>query len=681
LGGLVLWGTGAAAQHADSTAARLLQLDLGKMQRNEAKQVFLSQTTTVASKVQEKLSEAPSVVEVVNQHEIAAFGGNTLGDVLNRLTNFYLASPTHLLNNQTTLRGDLTSTYSSHVLLLLNGRPVRESLYGGIEMAIINTIDIGSIERIELIRGTGSVLYGSGAFTGVINIVMKKNTQSNQTDLSGRLGGNGSRGINLAQSYNRENFNLQASIRYFGQAAPGTRFYDVDSVARTLPLDNQNLGTYLGAEWKKFHVRGYFGLTTASAMNNEQTWGRNFGEHDRTTSQRGFLDVGYRHSFSKMWDMTINNTTNTHNIQFSFYDEYKLKTKTLDNLTEVTHFIRPRQNLNIVVGALLNLNSNRDAGSLDEDFEPVNLVDEEAKREINYGFYSQVDYKLFKRLKLIAGVQANKTSHEAELDFAPRLGAIFNLPFGLGLKLLHGEAYRTAAHFENDYLGQEYQGSEVRPERATTTDLQLFVERAKWQFGLTYYRTQQVNIIQRQLLGGHLYTFANQGQINFAGIEAEGKYAISPRWFLMGNFSYYHSRNAEGEEYTSGVPAITTCSGVAYTSTNKALSVGVYNVYFSRPPSVANSQTGVLPTGEPEQLPAMLNPVPQAFDMVSFNVGLDLTTAFRLRNLPKTTLTLYGENLLGTQVWQPEYFRRRINAIPYQGIGGRALYLTLGVRF
>jgi hypothetical protein len=117
--------------------------------------------------------------------------------------------------------------------------------------------------------------------------------------------------------------------------------------------------------------------------------------------------------------------------------------------------------------------------------------------------------------------------------------------------------------------------------------------------------------------------------------------------------------------------------GIAYFSKNKAFSAGFYNVYFSKPPDVNQSQTQ---DGQNKQR-HLLNPIPQAFDMISMNVSLDITTAFHLKSMPKTILTLYGENLLDMEVWQPEFFRRKINSVPYQSIGGRAFYLTLGVKF
>ncbi len=663
------------AQEKDTLTNSVLQLGLDKMELQNKEQSLLVQTTSTASKTEEKTSEAAAIMQIVDRREIMAFGGNTLGDVLNRLTNFYLASPTHLFNNVTSLRGDLPRNYSSHVLLLLNGRPFRESLFGGIDMAFVNAVAIDDIERIEIIRGAGSVLYGSGAFTGVINIIIQ-NTKETETTLSMRAGAIGTRGIIFTQSYNRENFILHASARYYGQQGGDATYFDRDSVKRTMNGANENFSMYVSAETKKISARIYYGGVNANLMNNETKWSRNFGNHDRTISRRGFIDLGFRHSFSKNWNMTINNTSNTHNIDFSFFDDNKARFNTFDNLTEITHFIRLVKNMNIIVGGLLNLNKSNSDGSLDENFEPVVLFDAH-ELEKNYAFYAQADYRLFKYFKLNSGMQINKTAHD-DFDFSPRLGATMHLPFGLGAKILYAEAFRTAAHLDIDYQNSEFINPEnLRAENVHTTDLQLFYEKPKIYVALTYYNSNQIDIIKKKIIKDEIYTYVNQATINFQGIEVEGKFSPSPKLLLTGNFSYYYSKTNENEAYTSAVPAITTCAGIAYLSKNKALNLGLYNVYFSKPPDVKNSQT----QDREEDQRKLLNPIPQAFDMISMNLSLDIATAFHIKNLPKTIVTLYGENLLGTEVWQPEYFRRNINSVPYQGIGTRAFYLTLGVKF
>ncbi len=666
----------ATAQEKDTLSNTILQLGLDKMDKSTQKVSMLAQTTSTASKAEEKTSEAPAIVQVVSREEIIAFGGNTIGDVLNRLTNFYLASPTHLFNNMTSLRGDLTRNYSSHVLLLLNGRPVRESLFGGVDMAFLNGLAIEDIEKIEIIRGPGSVLYGSGAYTGVINFIMR-NEKETGTSVQTRFGAAGTRGVIFTQSYNKENFTFHASARYYGQEGWESTYFDRDSVQRTMKGANENFGVYLSAEGKKFTLRGYYGGIRANVMNNESEWSQNAGNYDVTTSRRGFVDVGFRHSFSKNWNMTINNTVNTHNIHFTFFDDNSTRFNTLDNLTEVTHFIRPIKNLNIVVGALYNINSNNSKGSLDENFKPIKLLPDTTGFESNYAFYSQVDYRLLKYFKITGGAQVNKTSHSS-MDIAPRIGLTGLLPFGLGAKLLYGKAFRSAAHLDVDYQNKEFVNpEELLPETVHTTDIQLFYEKPKFYAALTYYNSRQFNVIEKEVINDEKYTFANNHNLTFEGIEAEGRFSPSPQLLITGNYSFYYSKDNEGKEYTSAVPAITTCAGIAYFTKNKAFSVGLYNVFFSKPPSVDNAY-------DPDhggEKSRKVNPEPAAFDMISFNISGDIATLFRIKNMPKTQLTLYAENLLDSEVWQPEYFRRSLNSVPYQGIGGRAFYITLGVKF
>jgi outer membrane cobalamin receptor len=72
------------------------------------------------------------------------------------------------------VRGDQTRANAGHILILINGRPVREILEGGVSSDILESFPINILERIEVVKGPGSVLYGSDAFSGVINLITKK---------------------------------------------------------------------------------------------------------------------------------------------------------------------------------------------------------------------------------------------------------------------------------------------------------------------------------------------------------------------------------------------------------------------------------------------------------------------------------------------------------------------------
>ena len=128
----------------------------------------------IASKKEERVLDAPGIITVVTKEEIKSYGGNSLVDVLNRLPSVQLTWSDVFRDNVPGVRGQIATQYDNRMLLLLNGRPMRESMTGGFHYDILRSFPLEAIERIEFIRGPGSVLYGSSAFMGVINIVTKK---------------------------------------------------------------------------------------------------------------------------------------------------------------------------------------------------------------------------------------------------------------------------------------------------------------------------------------------------------------------------------------------------------------------------------------------------------------------------------------------------------------------------
>src|SRR5205085_1330753 len=102
----------------------------------------------------------------------------------------------HLLPQaKVSIRGLMTSHSDNHVLVLINGRPFRDALGYYSNVAVYTAFPVDLIERIEIVRGPGSVLYGSGAVAGVINIVTREPAKPMSVSVSG---GGGSFGGKMA---------------------------------------------------------------------------------------------------------------------------------------------------------------------------------------------------------------------------------------------------------------------------------------------------------------------------------------------------------------------------------------------------------------------------------------------------------------------------------------------------
>ena len=131
----------------------------------------LNEVIVTADKGNTKLSETGKSVIVISQDQLQKSGGKSLSQILNE-------QPGIIVNGAGSNPGALKTIYmdgasGGYVLILLDGVPVQDA------SSVDNSFDIRmltleSIERIEIVKGSQSVLYGSDAIAGVINIITKK---------------------------------------------------------------------------------------------------------------------------------------------------------------------------------------------------------------------------------------------------------------------------------------------------------------------------------------------------------------------------------------------------------------------------------------------------------------------------------------------------------------------------
>ena len=127
---------------------------------------------TIATKYAQKISDAPSIVTVVTEQMIAEMGARDMEDILRTVVGFDLVHFNTHKDIQIGIRGLSSSSDNNKVKIMINGHSLRS--FNGAPAFYFNFIPVEMIERIEIIRGPGSALYGTSAFLGVINIVTKK---------------------------------------------------------------------------------------------------------------------------------------------------------------------------------------------------------------------------------------------------------------------------------------------------------------------------------------------------------------------------------------------------------------------------------------------------------------------------------------------------------------------------
>ncbi|MDX1451563.1 MAG: Plug domain-containing protein, partial [Oleiphilaceae bacterium] len=124
--------------------------------------------TSIATGTQTPIDKAAAVATVITQEDIKAMGATDLDQVLETVPGLHVTRGESGFFPKYIIRG-ITSTSNPQALVLINGTPITSLVYGNRGNAW-GGMPIKSIERIDVIRGPGSALYGADAFSGVINI-------------------------------------------------------------------------------------------------------------------------------------------------------------------------------------------------------------------------------------------------------------------------------------------------------------------------------------------------------------------------------------------------------------------------------------------------------------------------------------------------------------------------------
>lgn len=135
----------------------------------------------------QKASDAPSAVTVITAEDIRRYGYRSLGETLGGERGFY--ATTNLNYDFLGVRGfNLAGDYNSRFLLVVDGMRVNDPVYSAGPVGGEFPVDLDLIDRIEIIRGPGSSLYGSGAALGVINVITRRAASFRGLEVSASAG-------------------------------------------------------------------------------------------------------------------------------------------------------------------------------------------------------------------------------------------------------------------------------------------------------------------------------------------------------------------------------------------------------------------------------------------------------------------------------------------------------------
>ena len=187
----------------------------------------LDDVVVTATRTEKREVDIPEATEVVTAEDIKAQGAKNAADAIRHINGFTYKSTAPLgasmgtMTNEVIIRGN-----DSGVLVLVNGNPI--SWRGKYNL---NDIPAESIERIEIVKGGGSVLYGSDAMAGVINIITKKEMPNQVTVGFG--------------NYGQQKYHINVGAEGFTVAYDLNKWKDLYNIGEVeIATDTKSYGTY-----------------------------------------------------------------------------------------------------------------------------------------------------------------------------------------------------------------------------------------------------------------------------------------------------------------------------------------------------------------------------------------------------------------------------------------------------
>jgi iron complex outermembrane receptor protein len=521
-----------------------------------------------ASKRQQKVTEAPSSVTIVTDEQIEQFGYRTLADVLAGTRAFYTTYDRNY--RYVGVRGfGRPADYNNRVLLLIDGHRLNENIGGGSPVGTDLALDLDLVDRVEIIRGPGSSLYGTNALFGVINIITKRPQDYNTLEVEGQV-------VTSEQTRGRVTYgkalengpDILVSATGFHDDGRSLYFPEFDDPATNFGrVDNDGQGHY--NMFAKTSL-GKYTLTAAHGTVGKDVptapWWTVFGDtRTRTRDAYTLLGLDYKNEISENFAVSARASYNHYDYDgwwvYDYAEEPDPPYLVVNRdywrgrwwIGELTFTARPWAKHQLTWGTEFQYNARQEQKNWDEE---VYFFDRRHSR--NWAFFIQDEYTLREDLHLHAGVRFDEyvgLGHTTN----PRLALTYALSDATVLKAIYGTAFRAPTVYELYYHDGEYSAKpspNLTPEKMETTELVLehrFSDVTRLALAGFYYEVKDV-IDQFLDPADDLLTFRNGGHVTAKGAEIE----LSHRWqrgiTLTGSYSFVQAKNSETQERLPNSP-------------------------------------------------------------------------------------------------------------------------------
>ena len=475
------------AQEAKSDLSGLSIEDLTKVQ---------VESVYGASKFLQKASDAPASVAVVTGEQIQKYGYRTLADLLKTVRGFYVINDRNY--SYVGVRGlSLPGDYNARILFLVDGHRVNDNIFDGAYVGTEFPVDVDLIDRVEIIRGPNSSVYGTGAFAAVINIITKRGRDMSDAELSSEAGSWNSYKGRITYGDRFDNgFETLLSGSYYNSEGHKQLFYPEFDTPAT------NNGIAVDADRDESYdvfvdvLKGDFDIHVVQASRTKHIPTASFGTvfddpRTRTTDARGYVDVQYHHPFGAwetLWRASYDwydyhgiyvfdyaglgippFTQNYDAANGSWVDFQADSARTFFRRHKVTLGSEIRQDLQ--------------QQQINYDIQPYFLYFDSHRSSRVWAVYFQDEYSFRRNVTFVAGLRSD-WYEESGNRLSPRLGLLFTPHPTTDVKAIYSFAFRAPNDYESFYAGNKSNTPNpfLKPEGIRTWEVDV-----DHRFGQPYY--------------------------------------------------------------------------------------------------------------------------------------------------------------------------------------------------
>jgi outer membrane cobalamin receptor len=520
----------------DTTKHSLTDLSL-----KELSQIKVS----VASKTAVSMKESPGIVTLITKSEIAQTGARDLIDVLRLVPGFEFGIDVRGVTS-IGIRGNWA--HEGKVLLLWDGQVLNEQLFPSIQIGNHYPVDI--IERIEIIRGPGSAIYGGDAELGVINIITSPASELTGTQVNTSFGwmekSYARRNVSIAVGDKKEGYEIDFAF-YAGKANRSDQImtdYHIDNPYHSYEMADQST-------MEPFFLNigfTYKNLKSRLIIDNYNIYDRTMYGFNLATP----LKIGF-HSYiaDLQYEYIINNGLKiiprinyTKNLPWQCLDKRYSPPVYLDKWAErfsagITMDQKINPNLNVISG----LDFFDDIGHAGDSTYFLRNTSKKKLQYNNFSIFTQCLY--FNDIANITVGARFERNSETGNSFVPRF-AVTKVLDGLHLKFLYSFAFR-APGIENI---SRYSSKSIQPEKTNVIEFEagydlsdnMFITANAYNIII---KDPIVFMLDQEL---HLPAYQNGSRSGTSGIEAV--YHYKSRIFeSVLTYSFYKSYKNEIFDY------------------------------------------------------------------------------------------------------------------------------------